>query len=307
VAFQEVAGKCGLSSRLRCADFEIALVRIGIDRAEAQALFRVIDDDDSGDISLQELQDALRVAAPFTSLAEFWHRLAFEWPEIAACALLCEEEARQQARLLFADLMPRDLLMRHGGGSLPGDTVRRRVPSIAEAAAEDHLAAVTKECPPTLHVLTAETFDALAVLLDISHDNAMQLFHCIVSGTGSKPSDDPAADKQGMEIYVEDFLEQLQLWAADSSEDGTVSTYSLKDIRRAIAPGKAAILALKRELSPIPPTILSATNGTIAGSVTQETASETSGTGKGKSTRGRQLPWISHQSSRRPSVSTIPM
>jgi len=97
VAFQEVAGKSGLSSRLRCADFEIALVRIGIDRAEAQALFRVIDDDESGDISLEELQDALRVAAPFTSLAEFWHRLVFEWPEIAACALLCEDEARQRA------------------------------------------------------------------------------------------------------------------------------------------------------------------------------------------------------------------
>jgi len=296
-AFQQVTGLSGLSDRLGCAEFEVALMRIGIDEVEATELFRVIDDDGSGDISLQELQDALRVAAPFTSLAGFWHRLADEWPEIATCALQHGQEARQRARLLLADLMSQDFLRLHGG-KLPGDQARRKVHMTTVDLPGDQGAAMVEESPTTLIVLTAETFDALAVLLDISHDNAMKLFRCIVLAAGPQPIDEPGPVDTGMQIYVEDFLEQLKLWTEDSLVErvaGMEAGDALSGIRKVIAPTRAAINALKRELSPLPSVEVRA--------VAKTASAAPVACGKRRSSTGKQLPCISHCSSRQPSVS----
>jgi hypothetical protein len=252
-AFREVSsGVSGLAARLNRAEFEVTLMRMGIHESEASELFRVIDDDDSGDISLQELQDALRGAAPITSLGGFWHRVAMEWPELASCALQPSRESNQRDRLLLSELMPPDLLKLHGGGPLPGDSHNYRMSRTPAAEGEGDAGA--EERASTLVVLTAETFDALAMQLDISHDNAMKLFKCIVSATGQQPR----TPGKSMEIYVEDFMDQLKLWSEESLLEAGVEMGNgdgLNGIRKAMAPGRAAIDALKRELSPTPPVV----------------------------------------------------
>jgi len=241
-AFQEATGPGISAARLGQADLEAALLRLGVEGSEAEELFQIIDEDGSGDLSLQELQDAVRSAAPSASLSVFWERFAIEWPEVVACAFDSTEEARQRARLLLADAIPPDLLQLHGDEHLPGDRLRR--------------ATAAEACQRTLVVLTPETFDALAKILDISRDNAKELFQCIVNAGGSQPVGNTGGYNQDMHIYVEDFLEQIKLWTGEpllEDLNAREARDAQKCIRKAIAPARAAVSALKAELTP-PPT-----------------------------------------------------
>lgn len=241
-AFQQAAGPGNAAARLDQADLEAALLRLGVEESEAAELFQIMDEDGSGDLSLQELQDAVRSAAPSVNLTVFWQRFSIEWPEIVAWAHDGTDDARQRARLMLADLIPADILQVHGDEYLPGDRLRR--------------AGAAEACQRTLVVLKPETFDSLAVLLDISRSNAMELFRCIVEAAGPQPVGDSGDCNQGMLIYVEDFLEQVKLWTEESLlEDlnARESRDARKCIRTAIAPARAAVSALKAELTP-PPT-----------------------------------------------------
>jgi len=83
-ALQALAGSSVL--RFSRSDFTTSMCRLGIVEIEAVELFRIIDDDNSGYLSLEELRQAMRKVAPSTSLEEFWQRVAAEWPELSASA-----------------------------------------------------------------------------------------------------------------------------------------------------------------------------------------------------------------------------
>jgi Ca2+-binding EF-hand superfamily protein len=72
-AFQQFSTNSGV--RMTQADFVQSLARISIIETEAVMLFRIADFDNSGDVSIDELREAVREVAPHTDLESFWKRL----------------------------------------------------------------------------------------------------------------------------------------------------------------------------------------------------------------------------------------
>merc|ERR1712000_445288 len=65
-------------------EFVRQLVRLGVAEVEASELFRLIDDDASGDVSMAELREAVRSVAPTVSLESFWRRVVADLPGLPA-------------------------------------------------------------------------------------------------------------------------------------------------------------------------------------------------------------------------------
>jgi len=146
-------------------------------------------------------------------------------------------------------------------------------------------AAVVDTVPSrALTVLTPETFDAIAALLDISREDAAELFGKIREAAssgrtaprqtlsvdpkellaavpsprvspragGKEAQEDPS---EAAEVFIEDFIEQLRLWTENplSCTPGEGPLGGSACVREAVAPARAAISALKAELRPPSP------------------------------------------------------
>jgi Ca2+-binding EF-hand superfamily protein len=263
-------------TRLDVGAFSSALARLGIVETEAIEIFRLADDDSSGDVSLEELRDALRDVAPNVSLEGFWLRFAAEWPEVLAAAEQGGQAARRSAGALILELLPHELKQKCG---TPPSPVRNRV-------RPDGVMDTSRLPAATLVNMTLDVFDAIAALLDISSANALDIFNQIfataslrrkpVSSTISRQLpqvDDEAAGailrvlsshmSDEKEVHIEDFLEQLQLWTQNplTRTMGAASSQRHKGlnpqdaplnnmVQSMVAPTRAAIAALKAELAP---------------------------------------------------------
>jgi len=218
------------------------MARLRIAEVEALELFQVLDEDSSGDVSLEEFREALRAVAPETSLKGFWQRLVAEWPEVAKAARDCAkpslgQTARRHLGELLAELLPEEL------------RVRFEAPQVASTIPQPS---------PVLKTLSLEVFDALAANLDVSRANANQIFAWIATAVSSRRQQSEEASEHTeaegelpAEIYIEDFAEQLKIWTDNSWDaQGQTPGGALHDIQQAVAPARATIAALKQELLP---------------------------------------------------------
>lgn len=232
-AGESLGVQLGHAARLRKGAFQQAMIRLGICDIEAAELFRIVDEDGSGDVSLAELRAAVREAAPPVDFDGFWQRFAAEWPEIQAAA--CETGGpKPHACALLGGVVP---LRRCGR---PQGAWR---PELTGGGAD------------LLLELTADGFDHVAARLDISRKDAVWIFERIVKSSpravegelapkssGAQPASGGASSDEPSTCYAQDFLDQLALWTggpAASSEPA--------------AAARAQVSALKAELaSPVP-------------------------------------------------------
>jgi len=114
--------------------------------------------------------------------------------------------------------------------------------------------------------LTLEYFDILASLLDVSPRNAAELFTRITgaisttntiaqlakSDLGLKVEEEIELELV-KELHIEDFTEQLLLWTDNPltlGGNGSGPSFAAQNVQQAVAPARAAISALKAELTP---------------------------------------------------------
>ncbi|CAE8639295.1 unnamed protein product [Polarella glacialis] len=262
-------------------DFCNCMARLRIAESEAVELFEILDSDGSGGVSLEELSQALRSVSPTISTKDFWQRWAAEWPEVVEAACECSHpvkgrEARQHLGFLLAELLPEEIRSTCEGRSAP---------------------------QVFLESISSVTFDALAVLLDVSEQNAAEIFERIASTANRRDTTTPASlstkdssrpqsrhELRGphakgavLMIFIEDFAEYIQLWC----DRGLNPTDGRRDVvRQAVAPARAAISAFKALLQPHKP------------STVQEVALEATSQAKAERDRGRKrsLPKLTWQS-----------
>jgi hypothetical protein len=242
-----------------CRSFSTALSRLGVVDAEAAEIFKTIDKDGSGDVSLDEFRNALREVAPVISIECFWQRFAAQWPQLCREAAKGGVTARQRAGTLLLELLPRD--------------VRQRciITEISDHADKSEQPTVR----PSFVAFTFEMFNAFASSLDISRANAQDLFQKIAmsstlrrrpslasrrTGFATSRNTTNNLDESAREVDLEDFLEELQLWtdriATDTKSGGNVSncqpehTPFSEIMGQMLAPSKAAISAFKAQLAP---------------------------------------------------------
>lgn len=238
-AFRELRG-ASEAVRLGRLDFYSALARLGVVEGEAAELFRIIDEDESGDVSLEELRDALRDVAPAVSLEGFWQRMEAEWPEMA-------------------DKLRESRTSREAGAAAVA--LRRAGTLLAELLPEEELAAASPsaESGQAVFSLSAAGFDALASRLDVARSNAAELFARLVEAAAllrrrAAPADAGLGQPATSEVYLEDLAELYHLWMEQPAfgpvlgSDGAAGA-AREDIRQAVAPAQAAIAALKAELA----------------------------------------------------------
>jgi len=306
VAFKEMSpalasskGILGVSEQLGKEDFMDALARLGIVEAEASEVFRVIDADGSGAVSLQELQEALRNVAPTVTLDAFFRLVAAEWPEIAAAArqacapssirpqqgLVPEHHvARKRVGCLLAELLPLEMRNRcaapfspapFGSCLLEFPTEGRKISFNSDPAPDR-----SEDSGGELQTLTLEAFDAIAMLLDIPRNNAAELFNRMVEVTVGCIATD--------ELYIEDFAEQLRLWT-DLPEGPSTGNLAVQSLRRAMAPALAVAASLKAELRPSRPSTPRVHSHPVENTVSAATQGV-----KKQPGRLPRLPWQSH-------------
>jgi len=256
-AFRELSTSMA-GARMNQTDFERTVSAWGVADVEAAELFRLMDGDKSGDVSAQELMDCLREEAPHTTYEEFWARFAKEWPEVVRAAHKGGNAGREFVGVLLADLLPQRLTE----VSCP---LRRRaifaaLDLIGESGGKAALS--YQESSRTVSVLNFEAFNALVVQLDISPGDATNIFRRFFSGrVGGSPGQDPMdieveADADEGGFHVEDFIELVQLWVESPIRppldgSGAIAHQSgAEAIQQVVAPTRAAITALKAELSP---------------------------------------------------------
>jgi len=264
---------------------------------EALELFRIVDVDNSGDVSVAEVRDAVRDVAPSTTLEGFWQRLAAEWPEIKSLAHKVvhegSKEGHRRACEIIAELLPTHVQHQCTPPRLLG----------CEA--------------PVLATLTLEAFDAIAAHLDISSRNAADLFDCIIAASrkgqssvslpnvtlnlSAQPvSEDSLAgggngelsldSSMRRECYMEDFLEQMYLWVDNplgfqrSDDAGCIRRErALQHVMHVSVLAKEKINALKAELTPL---------GQGAPVVTRARLKDSSNRRKRKN-KAPKIPWVS--------------
>eukprot|EP00931_Biecheleriopsis_adriatica_P041156 TRINITY_DN23556_c0_g1_i1.p1 TRINITY_DN23556_c0_g1~~TRINITY_DN23556_c0_g1_i1.p1 ORF type:complete len:788 (+),score=152.45 TRINITY_DN23556_c0_g1_i1:162-2366(+) len=267
-----VPGQDSASGCLKQRAFVHCMAALRVAEFEALELFKILDSDNSGSVSVEELREALREVAPATSLEGFWQRVAAEWPEVAEAARECSEpqgglSARQRLGELLAELLPEELREQF---EAPGAR------SIAAGQVSEQGRGVSPVPVVSLRSVTLETFDALSAHLDISRPNARELFFRVLeSAAPSSRRSDAATPESSVslsteasssffklprdevksggyantphqqEIFIEDFAEQLKLWT--QSLGG--KQRPCDSVRQAVAPARAAISALKAELS----------------------------------------------------------
>jgi Ca2+-binding EF-hand superfamily protein len=282
-AFRELIAADSHSSDMDCKSFSSALSRLGILDVEAAEIFKIVDGDGSGDVSIGEFRDVMREIAPTIRIESFWQRFAAEWPEIRVAASLGGALAQQTVGALVLELLPHELSDKYGMDASP-----RRGGTLARTS---HAANKFAAAPPaqTLRVITFEVFDALSALLDVSRANAQELFAQILAAVSFQRR--PAASRLSetcesafdaemrvelsegaeQEVHMEDFLEQLQFWIenpleirldaksddrARGIECGVVTKAPAQIsgvLEQVLAPSKATIAALKAELAPPKP------------------------------------------------------
>lgn len=226
-AFKELisSDEVSRSRPLNRASFASKLLRWGVDEQEAQALFTLIDQDKSGTISLEELQESLREVAPWISLDDFWSRFAMQWPDIAQCAGEGANARRKGTEKLFALVSPA-----HRG--------------------------LTKELPESL---TIDAFVDVCMQLDITQSNSMELFKlCATSAEWQCRRVD--SDSVCKDCDLDDFFDCLYLWSENPlnrvSEQLTPRGHrrgSASDVAKHLAPVRGVLKALKGQLSSFKP------------------------------------------------------
>jgi len=264
-AFRHLIAGGSHSRKLDSASFRAVLAPLGVLDVEAAEIFRIFDEDASGDVSLDELREAMREIAPTISMESFWQRFAAEWPQVRAAARIGGSSGSHRAGALLLELLPEDIRQRCGITALP-----RLGGQMCHEALGEGPSAATSDLPARLSLiaLTSEVFDAFATLLDISRANASDLFQHITAAArkqcGNATQGDAQAktgltDGEEREVDMEDFLEQMQLWT-DNPLSIQVSQRASTALRQPaalnglmaemLAPSRAAISALKAELAP---------------------------------------------------------
>jgi hypothetical protein len=200
--------------------FASKLQQWGVDGDEAQSLFNLIDADQSGNISLEEVLETLREVAPWTSLDEFWHRFALQWPDIAECAGGGAQARRKGTAKLFA-LIP------------SSHHVKR------------------KELPESL---SSCAFDKICMQLDISRSNSVELFTLCATSAKWQCRDARRADAQmpSTDCDVDDFFDCLHLWSENPLNNLIPQGRSRggeNDVKKYLAPVRCALKALKGQLA----------------------------------------------------------
>lgn len=190
---------------------------------------------------LAALKDLLLSAAPKTSLDDFWQRMAAEWPEVLEAARAAKSSA-SPGRLaeLLLELLPMEMRFTKQGTPLIALQNQPRI-SDAEQASQ------ASQSPFSLLSLDLEAFTALAMHIDVSRENAAELFESIARSTSAQSSHEETLDvDMEPQIFLDDFAEQIVLWT-----EGVDRRRPVKDkIQLRFAPVRAALSALKAELLP---------------------------------------------------------
>eukprot|EP00746_Dinoflagellata_sp_MGD_P016960 gnl/MRDRNA2_/MRDRNA2_138622_c0_seq1.p1 gnl/MRDRNA2_/MRDRNA2_138622_c0~~gnl/MRDRNA2_/MRDRNA2_138622_c0_seq1.p1 ORF type:complete len:573 (+),score=85.61 gnl/MRDRNA2_/MRDRNA2_138622_c0_seq1:55-1773(+) len=229
-AFKELGGRDALGQRpLDRTAFALKLLSWGVAEEEAQALFNLIDHDQSGSISMEELRGALREVAPWTSLDEFHRRFACEWPDIAQFAGKGANAHRQGTEKLFALLSPAHLSTDLG---------------------------VMKELPDSL---SREAFAEMCNLLDITESNSAELFG-VCASSAKWQCRRPGGDVDESVVLLDDFFDCLHLWSENPVNRSVAQLTekehrrgSANDIAKHLAPVRGMLKALKGQLASFKP------------------------------------------------------
>jgi len=233
----------GLNTQEWCA----ALAKLGISHLEAFEMFRICDQDGSGDVSLSELRDALRSVAPAMNIEGFWQRFVAEWPEISEREGRPLADKKQLLTSLLQDLRPKVSnkgqlhLLQRTSKSAP-ESPPRMDSNLSNDRARSRNAAGWKPPAPPISV---DNFDLICRVLDISQKDSMAIFAKIVETAqltkqvASRDLPKERLGKEVMEVSVDGFMDQLQQWTAMSFKVG------LSEI---VGPTRAVIASLKDEL-----------------------------------------------------------
>ena len=233
------------------------------------------------DVSRTALRSFLRAAAPAISLQDFWRRVATEWPEVMEAAKTVAtrkeaqeaQEALQHLEELVSELLPCEL------------QVYTSVPDLEKGGVSASKAVV-------LPSLSFEMFDALAEHVDVPRDNARELFQCLSSAASESEKEGKEDAALASSIFLEDFAEQLTLWAETFEPKGSKRVRAAERVRQVVAPVRRAISALKAELQP---ELLS--QGSVAEK--SEEAREPRDPRRSKARRISKLPWCAYYRCRR--------
>jgi Ca2+-binding EF-hand superfamily protein len=206
------------------AAFASKLLRWGVDDQEAQSLFKLIDQDQSGTISLEELRASLREVAPWVSLDEFWRRFAVQWPDIAQCAGGGAHARRRGTEKLFALVSPA-----HRG--------------------------FTKELPESL---SSVVFADICMELDITQSNSIELFELCATSAKWQCRRRSDSDVLCLDCDLDDFFDGLHLWSENPLNQAQLTPRarrrgSVNDVAKHLAPVRCVLKALKGQLSSFKP------------------------------------------------------
>lgn len=250
-ALRGLIGSDGDGIRMDRVKFSSSLFRIGISEMEAAELFRLIDADDSGDVSFGELRNAIREGAPDVDLKVFFQRFVSEWPEYN------EAKARRGSGLMKA---------------------RERLGHMVTSATPNGIQGI--------HAATSinfKAFDVFANRLDVSSANAVSLFQQMFAATKRVPPPVKAALKcfagevlpgaisceksvsspcsrqaavSGQRVYIDDFLDQLHLWAPDALSTVSGGKAKAGVFDSIMRPLRAAIGSLKADIQNVTPALV---------------------------------------------------
>jgi len=253
-----------------------------------------------GEGSTGSLKGFLRAAAPAIRLQDFWQRVASEWPQVLEASA-----AAAAASVSSATLGRRRGKEKFNAEEAQKDATAEAVPTPLQAL--QRLEALLAELLPefqafpvphtstldsqalVLPYLSFEMFDCLAEHVDVSQENALELFRCIASSAAALGRKTGEALELGQlaatSIFVEDFAEQLTMWSAFEPK-GSKRVRAAERVRQVVAPVRAAISALKAELT---------TASTLVPSHSEETSEPPFlEPPRSKVRRRSQLPWCAY-------------
>jgi len=232
-------------AELEFTQFTKRIESLGIGEEDARAYFSLLLEDNeekcgascfSGvDGCVEKLRRLVQSAVPPTSMEDFWHRVAAEWPDVL--------EAARKTKMAISSQRLGDLLSE----LLRRQKVPDRLKSLASSSSSGF----------QLLSLDLEAFKAIALQIDVSQEDAQGLFYSIArSSRVPEPVEPVTPQETGIDIcaqhlgepqiYLEDFAEQLILWTESDRRRPR------EKVRQLVAPARAAISALKAELLPEP-------------------------------------------------------
>ncbi|CAE7028260.1 CPK2 [Symbiodinium sp. CCMP2592] len=201
------------------------------------------------------LESFLRVAAPAIRLQDFWQRVASEWPQVLEASAAAAAAGRRRGKEKFNVEDQKDATAE--ATPTPLQALQRLEALLAELLPEfqafpvPHASTLDSQAL-VLPYLSFEMFDCLAEHVDVSQENAIELFRCIASSAAALDRKTGEALELGQlaatSIFVEDFAEQLTMWSAFEPK-GSKRVRAAERVRQVVAPVRAAISALKAELT----------------------------------------------------------